>query len=82
MKLYEMIIEDGENVFKAIRPANSIKELKYIYGGNGEFVRIKEVTSDYPIDTEYLRRVLTGRENGHFGEIETDIICALVGRLF
>lgn len=77
-----MIIEDGENVFKAVRPANNIKELKSIYGGNGDFVRIKDVTTDYPIDTDYLRRVLTGREFGHFGEAETDIICALIGQLF
>lgn len=82
MKLYEMIVDDGQNVFKAVRPAKDVKELKYIYGGNGEFVRIKDVTKDYPIDTEYLRRVLRGKENGHFGEAETDIICALVGRIY
>lgn len=80
MKLYEMIIDGGQDVFKMVRPAKDVKELKYIYGNNGEFVRIKDVTEDYPIDTEYLRRVLTGKENGHFGEVETDIICALVGR--
>ncbi len=82
MKAFEMIIEDGNHVFKCVRPAKDIKQLKYIYGGNGDFVRIKDVTAEYGIDLDYLRKVLTGQANGHFGEIETDIICALVQRCY
>lgn len=77
-----MIIENGEHVFKNVRPAKNIKELKQIYGGNGDFVRIKDVTQEYPLDVDYLRKVLRGENIGHFGEIETDIICALVQRLY
>ncbi len=82
MKAYEMIIDSGENVFKCVRPAKDIKQLKYIYGGNGEMVRIKDVTEEYGIDIEYLRDVLTGKRNGHFGEVETDIICSIVQRIY
>lgn len=82
MKAYEMIIDGGEQVFKCVRPAKDIKQLKYIYGGNGEFVRIKDVTNDYPIDVDYLRDVLTGKHNGHFGEVETDIICSVIQRTY
>ncbi len=81
MKAYEMIIDDG-HVFKCVRPAESVKQLKYIYGGNGEMVRIKDVTEEYPLDLDYLRKVLRGQANGHFGEVETDIICSLVQRLY
>lgn len=44
MKAFEMIIEDREHVFKCVRPARNVNELKKIYGGNGDFVRIKDVT--------------------------------------
>ena len=81
MKAFEMIIEDGERVFKCVRPAKDINQLKQIYGGNGDFVRIKDVTQEFPLDVDYLRKVLRGETVGHFGEHETDIICALVQRL-
>ncbi len=82
MKAFEMIIEDREHVFKCVRPARNVNELKKIYGGNGDFVRIKDVTQEYPLDVDYLRRVLRGETIGHFGETETDIICALVQRMY
>lgn len=85
MKAYEMIIENGVYdtlVYKEIRPAKDVKQLKEIYGGNGEFVRIKDVTEFYPIDLDALRKTLTGKQTGTFGEVETDIIVSLVGRLY
>lgn len=82
MKAYEMIIEDREHVFKCVRPAKDVKQLKEIYGGNGEFVRIKDVTEQFPIDVDIIRKVLQGQRTGTFGEVETDIICALVQRLY
>lgn len=82
MKAYEMIIDGGENVFKCVRPAKDVKQLKYIYGGNGEMVRIKDVTEEYGIDVSYLHDVLVGKRNGHFGEIEADIICTVLSRCY
>lgn len=82
MKAYEMIIDGGENVFKCVRPAKDVKQLKDIYGGNGEMVRIKDVTEEYGIDISYLHDVLIGKCNGHFGEVETDIICTVLSRCY
>ena len=74
-KAYEMIIEDGMTVFKCVRPSESEKQLRSTYGGNGEFVRVKEVTKDYPINLEHLRRTL---ERAGYGEPEIDIIVTMV----
>lgn len=82
MRAYEMIIDSKDSVFKCVRPAKDVKQLKYIYGGNGEMVRIKDVTEEYGIDLSYLRNVLTGKCNGHFGEIETDLIISIVQRCY
>lgn len=82
MKAYEMIIDSGETVFKCVRPAKDIKQLKYIYGGNGEMVRIKDVTEEYGIDLDYLRDVLLGKQIGHFGKVEIDLIIAIMQRCY
>ena len=82
MRAYEMIIDSKDSVFKCVRPAENVKQLKYIYGGNGEMVRIKDVTEEYGIDLSYLRDVLTGKRGGHFGEIETDLIISIVQRCY
>ena len=55
MKMFECIIDDGKNVFKEVVAANSKRQMLDQWGGNGEFLRIKEVTKDYPIDTEKLQ---------------------------
>lgn len=85
MKAYEMIIENGvydNQVYKVVRPAHNEKQLKVRYGGNGEFVRIKDVTEFYQIDLDALRRTLTGKQTGIFGEVETDIIVSLVQQMY
>ena len=47
MKLYECIVDDGKNVFKTLTAAKNKKELLSVYGGNGSFEKIKDVTNDY-----------------------------------
>lgn len=86
MKLYEMIIDDGTEVFKAIRPAKDLKSLKTQYGGNGEIIRIKDVTeywtnnglvfSDSGID--FLVKVL---QQAQYGKTEIEMITALIKTL-
>lgn len=71
MKIYEMIIDDGKNVFKCVRPAETKKALTKMYSGNGEFVRIKEVTEEYKINLDKLYNTLK-KEN--YKEEEIDII--------
>lgn len=78
MKIFEMIIDDGRNVFKVIRPAENQKQLKARYENNGEIVRIKDVTYDYPISLEKVRKAL---DTYLFGKAEQDIIVALVQSL-
>lgn len=77
MKAYKMIIEDEENAYKVIRPADSVKQLKSMYGGNGEFVSIKEVTSEYPINLDMLRSTLA---KACYGTVEIDIIISIMQR--
>lgn len=47
MKLFECIIDDGNNVFKSKVAARNKKELLSVYGGNGDFVKIKDITNEY-----------------------------------
>ena len=77
MKLFRCIVDDGENVFKTLTAAKSKKELLEVYGGNGTFEKIEDVTNEYFTEksveclAESLRRT-------NWGEAETTIICALL----
>lgn len=77
MKLFECIVDDGKNVFKTLAAAKNRKALIDEYGGNGDFIRIKDVTDDYfteqSVDLldEHLLRM-------GWGEGERRIICALL----
>lgn len=77
MKLFECIIDDGKNVYKSLCTAKSKKELLDVYGGNGDFIKIKDITNEYFDETsaEELRNDLlrTG-----WGEGETKLIVALL----
>ena len=76
-KMWEMIIDDGTNCYKAHGIAPNKKELEKVYGGNGEFVRIKEVTSDFPISEDKVFRAL---KNAEFGDAEANAIISLLRR--
>lgn len=77
MKLFECIIDDGKDVYKSLCTAKSKKELLNVYGGNGDFIKIKDITNEYFDETsaEELRNDLikTG-----WGEGETKLIVALL----
>lgn len=74
MKLFECIVDDGESVFKTTVPAKNKKELLSVWGGNGSFEKIKDVTSDYPISISSLRDAISSK----FGKEETELIISLV----
>lgn len=60
MRLYECIVDDGTDVFKTVTAAKNKKELLNIYGGNGTFVKIKDITEDTQyMSVECLRDSLT-----------------------
>ena len=74
-RMYEAIIDDGEQVFKASRIALDENDLKSRYGGNGEFVRITDVTEDFPISENTVRSAL---EAAGFGEAEREAVVSLL----
>lgn len=77
MKLFECIVDDGKEVFKTLTAAKSRKALIDVYGGNGDFIRIKDVTAEYFTEQsadlldEHLLRM-------GWGEGERRILCALL----
>lgn len=77
MKLFECIIDDGKNVYKNLCTAKSKKELLNVYGGNGDFIKIKDITNEYFDETsaEELRNDLI---KAGWGEGEIRLIVALL----
>lgn len=70
IKKFECIIANGENVLVEYIPATSKRELMNTWGGNGEFVRIKEIP-------EYLPSALSVRktlEKNGYGKAECDLV--------
>lgn len=70
IKKFECIIEDGENAWKEYIPATSKKELLKNWGGNGEFIRIKEIPEYLP-SAAFVRDTL--QKNG-YGKAECDLV--------
>lgn len=70
IKKFECILDDGQNVWKEYIPATSKKELLKNWGGNGEFVKIKEVPACLP-SAEVVRSTLV--DNG-FEQAECDLV--------
>lgn len=77
MKLYECIVDDGRDVFKTTVAAKNKKELLDIYGGNGTFEKIKDVTKEY-LTEESAEKLESDLLRMGWGEQERKMICALV----
>lgn len=77
MKLFECIIDDGKDVFKTLTASKNKKELLSVYGGNGSFEKITDVTKEYLIP-ESVDRLRCDLQDIGWGKGETEIICALV----
>lgn len=77
MKLFKCIVDDGENVFKTLTAAKSKKELLEIYGGNGTFEKIEDLTNEYFTETSVACLNKSLKSSG-WGEGEINIICALL----
>lgn len=73
MKVYEIILESGNNVYKEYIPAESAKLAKEYAQGNGEIIRCKE--SDlYPNNSISTEKVANALRQAMFGENEINII--------
>lgn len=77
MKLYECIVDDGVDVFKTFTAAKNKKELLSVYGGNGSFEKIKDITNDYFTDDTPVRLASDLQRCG-WGRGEVELIKALV----
>ena len=70
-KIYKVIFEDEAGAFREYIPADSVAQLKRQYGGNGDIVSIKDITTDAPIYLDTLRKTLL---NAGYGQMEIDSI--------
>lgn len=77
MKLFECIIDDGKDVFKTLTASKNKKELLSVYGGNGSFEKITDVTNEYLI-LESVDKLRGDLQRTGWGKGEIEIICALV----
>ena len=80
IKCYRIIIDEDTIAITVFVPATSEKDAREWIEGNGEIIQCKEY--ELPIDTDYLRDVLVGRQNGHFGDAEADIIVRTLKRFY
>ena len=79
IKAYKVIWEDRDDVYKDYVPAESEKQAAEFIRGNGEVIRITEVTEDYPLSTGSIADALLARG---FGRAETDLIARMIGTFY
>lgn len=78
MKLYNCIIDDGKSIFRAFLAAKNKKELFDVYGGNGKFEKITDVTAEYFPTYAACEKLNDDLLRMGMGEGERSLICALV----
>ena len=74
-KLYKVIFEDRDNVYREYIPADSESAAEAYIAGNGELISVKDVTEDFPISLPHLSDVLNA---AGYGRPEMDLILRLV----
>lgn len=79
MKIFKCAMDDGYGISESIIVSKNKKTMLKEYGGNGEFLKITDVTNDYKIDMEYLERNLMIAD---FGRIERTLILELLEEHF
>lgn len=75
MKIFKVIFEDYNGVYREYIPARDEKSVIDEYGCNGDIVLIEDVTEDYPISIEIVRNTL---QKNCFGKAEIDIITRIL----
>ena len=80
IKCYRIILDGDTQAITDFVPATSETDAREWIAGNGEIIQCKEY--ELPIDTDYLWNVLTGKEHGHFGEAEADVITRILRRFY
>ena len=77
MKLFKCLIDDGKDVFKSMIAVKNKKELLDVYGGNGTFEKIEDVTKDF-LNESSLDKLDNDLMRMQWGEGERKLIIALV----
>lgn len=80
IKTYRVILDGDRQAITCYVPATSEQDARQWIDGNGEIIQCKEYK--LPIDTDYLRDVLVGRQHGHFGDAEADVIVRILNRFY
>lgn len=85
MKVYECIIDDGKEVYKAQAVAKDETDLLRVYGGNGEFIKVTDISNtiiapahDYQAINEAGDRLYDVLSTAGYNDIEKTLICALL----
>jgi hypothetical protein len=74
-RMYEMILDAGYHAYKVCRLARTIDKSIKQAAGNGEVVRVKDVTDDFPISAN---KVWAAMNDYGFGETEREAIVHLL----
>ena len=77
MRLFECIVNDGEDIYKTLVTAKNKKELLNVYSGNGDFEKIKDVTNEY-FTEESVDCLDESLKSTGWGEAERKILRALL----
>ena len=74
-KLYKVIFEDRDHVYREFIPADSEEAAEAYIAGNGDIVAIKDVTEDFPISLDFLSDTLS---KAGYGRPEMDAIIRIM----
>mgnify|MGYP004549276721 CR=1 FL=1 len=72
LRKFVAYLEDNYNhVDKIALTANSITEAKKYLHGNGEIIKIKDISDEYPISLSQVKKALL---DANFGDVEISLI--------
>ena len=77
MKLFKVYVDDGQNTFRAYTAARSKKAMLERDCGNGEFIKIEDVTKEHLCEGSAERAYDDLRRTG-WGEAEATLIAELI----
>ena len=73
--MYEILIDDGTRVYKHHGIYRNEKDARKSAEGNGEVIKIKDVTEDTPLSGD---KIFTALRNAGFGQNEANAIYSFV----
>ena len=79
MRLFKCIIDDGCDIFKTFVPARNKNELLKVYGGNGDFIIIEDVTNLF-INNNIINAIEADLQKAGWDEIQIRFIKAILER--